>query len=154
MRRPLHRRTNDRDPRLRWQDCPPRPARTSSAISRLRPSLGQRISLALIRLPAAKPKAKIGSIFINPGGPGGPGVQFLLEVGPLLFTEEVRSRFDLVGFDPRGIVRSSPLICFESFEESLSVLPPFAFPVTSEEEALVESSTPSSTPRASDEAAP
>ena len=65
-------------------------------------------------------------------------MDFLLGAGPFLFTEEVRARFDLVGFDPRGIVRSSPLICFGSFEESLSVLPPFAFPLTPDEEALVE----------------
>ena len=55
----------------------------------------------------------------------------------LLFSDEVRERFDLVGFDPRGIVRSSPLICFRSFEEALAPFPPFAFPITPDEEALV-----------------
>ena len=94
--------------------------------------------MALVRLPAADPEDKIGSIFLNPGGPGGSGVDFVLGIGPLLFTPQVRASFDLVGFDPRGIVRSSPLICFRSFEESLAVLPPFAFPTTPEEEALVE----------------
>ena len=134
---------NDRDPRLRWQDCHPE-AGPNFECADIRVPLdydrpwGRRVSLALVRLPAAKPKAKIGSIFINPGGPGGSGVQFVLELGPLLYGDDVRSRFDLVGFDPRGIIGSSPLICFESFEESLSVLPPFAFPVTAEEEALVE----------------
>jgi pimeloyl-ACP methyl ester carboxylesterase len=95
------------------------------------------ISLALARLPASDPEAKIGSIFVNPGGPGGSGVDMVLQAGPQLFGEEVRTHFDLVGFDPRGIIRSSPLICFGSFEESLGVFPPFAFPTTPEEEALV-----------------
>jgi pimeloyl-ACP methyl ester carboxylesterase len=99
---------------------------------------GPRISLALARLPASDPENKIGSILLNPGGPGGSGVDFLIGAGPFLFNDEVRARFDLVGFDPRGIRRSSPLLCFRSFEESLSVVPPFFFPVTPEEEALVE----------------
>jgi hypothetical protein len=35
-------------------------------------------------------------------------------VGPFLYTDEVRARFDLVGFDPRGIMRSNALQCFDS----------------------------------------
>jgi pimeloyl-ACP methyl ester carboxylesterase len=99
---------------------------------------GRRIWLALARLPASDPGAKVGSVFLNPGGPGGSGVDFVLGAGPFLFSDEVRARYDLVGFDPRGIARSSPLICFGSLQQALSVLPPFFFPVTPEEEALVE----------------
>src|SRR5512139_1481058 len=69
------------------------------------------ISIAMIRLPASDPANKIGSIFFNPGGPGGSGVDFILAAGPYLYTEEVRARFDLVGFDPRGIARSTTLRC-------------------------------------------
>jgi pimeloyl-ACP methyl ester carboxylesterase len=133
----------DSPDRLRWQNCHPE-AGPDFECATVRVPLdydradGRPISLALVRLPAADPDDKIGSIFLNPGGPGGSGVDFVLGIGPLLFTPEVRASFDLVGFDPRGIVRSSPLICFRSFEESLGVLPPFAFPTTPEEEALVE----------------
>ena len=132
-----------RDSRVRWQPCYP-DAGPSFECASVRVPLdydrprGRHISLALARLPASDPKARRGSIFLNPGGPGGSGVDFVVGAGPLLFNDDVRRRFDLVGFDPRGIVRSSPLICFKSFEESLAAFPPFAFPVTPEEEALVE----------------
>ena len=53
-------------------------------------------------------------MFINPGGPGGPGVQFVREVGHDIFSDEVRARFDVVGFDPRGVISSSPLQCFDT----------------------------------------
>jgi pimeloyl-ACP methyl ester carboxylesterase len=134
---------DDRDSRLRWQPCFPE-AGPSFECATVRAPLdydrprGRRISLALLRLPASQPDDKIGSILINPGGPGASGVDFVRDLGPLLFTEEVRARFDLVGFDPRGIARSSPLLCFGSLDEALSVAPPFAFPVTPEEETLVE----------------
>ena len=80
-------------------------------------------SIALARLPAADPAHRIGSLFLNPGGPGSSGVNFLVSVGPQLFTEEVRARYDLVGFDPRGVARSDALVCFRSLEE-LDPIPP------------------------------
>lgn len=98
---------------------------------------GPKISLNLARLPATDPAHRIGSILLNPGGPGGSGVEFVIGAGPILFSDEVRARFDLVGFDPRGIARSTPLLCFRSFEEMLSFFPPFNFPSTPDEEALV-----------------
>ena len=69
---------------------------------------GKQITLALTRLPAADPGRRIGSLFINPGGPGGSGVEFVQGAGPFLYSDEVRARFDLVGFDPRGIIGSTP----------------------------------------------
>jgi pimeloyl-ACP methyl ester carboxylesterase len=134
---------DEHGPRLRWQGCHAEAGPSFECATARVPldydrSHGKKISLEVARLPAADPDAKIGSIFLNPGGPGGSGVDFLLGLGPLLFSDDVRAHFDLVGFDPRGIRRSSPLICFRTFEESLSVLAPFAFPVTPEEESLVE----------------
>ncbi|MDQ3662930.1 MAG: alpha/beta hydrolase [Actinomycetota bacterium] len=95
---------------------------------------GAGIRIALIRLKAGNPKRRIGSLFLNPGGPGGSGVDMVRFGGRFLFSDEVRARFDLVGFDPRGIAASSPLRCFSSFEEALAVFPPMAFPVTRPEE--------------------
>lgn len=92
------------------------------------------ISLALIRLPASGPGRTLGSVFLNPGGPGGSGVDFVRQAGPFLFSDEVRARFDLIGFDPRGIGRSTPLRCFDSLEESFAATAPFAFPVTRNQE--------------------
>jgi pimeloyl-ACP methyl ester carboxylesterase len=97
---------------------------------------GRQITLALARLPAGDPGRKIGSIFLNPGGPGGSGVDFLFGAGPFLYSDEVRARFDLVGFDPRGIIRSAPLRCYATFDEAIADLAPMAFPVTREEERV------------------
>lgn len=72
---------------------------------------GASILLSLIRLPAADPARRIGSLLVNPGGPGGSGVDFVLFASEF-FPAEIRARFDLVGFDPRGVARSSPLRCF------------------------------------------
>jgi pimeloyl-ACP methyl ester carboxylesterase len=96
---------------------------------------GKQITLALARLPAADPSRKIGSLFLNPGGPGGSGVDFLFGAGPFLYSDKVRARFDLVGFDPRGIIRSSPLRCFDTLDEAEATLAPMAFPYTRAEES-------------------
>jgi pimeloyl-ACP methyl ester carboxylesterase len=97
---------------------------------------GRQITLALARLPASDPSRKIGSLFLNPGGPGGSGVDFLLGAGPFLYSDEVRARFDLVGFDPRGIIRSTPLRCYETFDEAVADVWPIPFPFTREEERV------------------
>lgn len=94
------------------------------------------ISIAVIRLPAGDPDHKIGSLFFNPGGPGGSGVDFVLAAGPFLYTAEVRARFDLVGFDPRGIARSTALRCFGNPKQWAGYSTPFAFPITPEQEAI------------------
>ena len=96
---------------------------------------GTAISIALVRLPAADPTRRIGSLFLNPGGPGGSGVDFALFGGPILFGSELRARFDLVGFDPRGIARSTALRCFGTSRQWFPFFTPFAFPVTPDEEA-------------------
>lgn len=88
---------------------------------------GHGIDLALIRIPATDQKNKIGSLFLNPGGPGGSGVLFVLNAGNLLYTSEVRAKFDLVGFDPRGIGQSTGLSCYTSFDHlnEFIALPPY-----------------------------
>ena len=57
-----------------------------------------------------------------------------LFAGPFLYTDEVRARFDLVGFDPRGILRSTTLRCFGTPRQWGPYFTPFAFPRTPEEE--------------------
>src|SRR5262245_46468055 len=54
---------------------------------------GATISLALVRLPATDPAHRIGSLFLNPGGPGGSGVDYTVFAGPFLYTDEVRAKF-------------------------------------------------------------
>jgi pimeloyl-ACP methyl ester carboxylesterase len=94
---------------------------------------GARISIAVIRLPASDRRHRIGSMFINPGGPGGSGVDFAL-FASFLFSQDVLARFDVVGFDPRGIYRSTQLRCFNSSAEWGPYFTPFAFPSNDAEE--------------------
>jgi pimeloyl-ACP methyl ester carboxylesterase len=83
---------------------------------------GAKIDLALIKLPAADPAHKIGTLFVNFGGPGASGLQRLRERGkwPWLFSDELRARFDLVSWDPRGIANSTAVRCFDSVAEQQS----------------------------------
>jgi pimeloyl-ACP methyl ester carboxylesterase len=78
---------------------------------------GATIALAVARVPATDPAGRLGSLFINPGGPGQPGFEEL----PLLYAAlpaALPARFDIVGFDPRGVGESAPVHCFASPEES------------------------------------
>lgn len=95
----------------------------------------QTIQLALIKLPARNPAQKpLGSLFLNPGGPGGSGVAFVRFAGEYLFNQEVRDNYDLIGFDPRGTNLSQPITCGLTPEYASQILPPFEFPVTRKQE--------------------
>ena len=94
---------------------------------------GATITLGLTRLPATDQAHRIGSLLVNPGGPGGPGSAFIVEAGQDLFTPEVRARYDLVGFDPRGISTSGALRCFGNDRQWEPYFTPFAFPMTAGE---------------------
>ncbi|MGR6919787.1 alpha/beta fold hydrolase [[Actinomadura] parvosata] len=70
---------------------------------------GPTVSLALARRKATDPAARIGSLLTNPGGPGNSGVNDILR--PSGFSEEIQRRFDIVGYDPRGVARSGSVTC-------------------------------------------
>ena len=77
---------------------------------------GRTITLALDRVRATGPGRRAGSIVVNPGGPGASGLHLadyvqdsLLASGPE--GEELAARYDIVGFDPRGVQRSAPVRC-------------------------------------------
>jgi pimeloyl-ACP methyl ester carboxylesterase len=94
---------------------------------------GAQIGISVIRLPAADPGQRIGSLLLNPGGPGGSGVDFARIVATSL-PAVLRARFDIVGFDPRGVNRSTPLRCFDTYDEAVAILPPTPYPETTAEE--------------------
>lgn len=71
---------------------------------------GQRISLAISRIRTAKPELRRGVLLLIPGGPGNSGLNRPSTLGTRL-PQAVRDRYDLVGFDPRGVGRSSPVTC-------------------------------------------
>ena len=72
---------------------------------------GQTITLALKRLPASG--KKIGSLLVNPGGPGVSGLTFV-DQARSAFAAPVRAAFDVVGWDPRGVGKSAPIDCYSA----------------------------------------
>lgn len=71
---------------------------------------GKKITLAFSRIPAENPKTRRGALFMIPGGPGGGSLDQPSDKGQKL-PQEVRDTYDLIGFDPRGYGRSTPVSC-------------------------------------------
>ena len=76
---------------------------------------GQTISLAVKKLPALDGDAEHGSLFLNPGGPGGSGIG-MVETDAPMFGEELQGAYDIIGFDPRGVGQSTPITCWTDDE--------------------------------------
>jgi pimeloyl-ACP methyl ester carboxylesterase len=110
-------------PVLHWVACGDQFPGAECAVARVpldydRP-VGAATGLALARIPAADPGNRIGTVFVNPGGPGGSGVDLVLFGFGDYLASLLGGRFDVVGFDPRGVAASEPLQCFDT-EESRS----------------------------------
>jgi pimeloyl-ACP methyl ester carboxylesterase len=96
---------------LQWTACEQLQCATATVpIDYADPAAGS-IELALRRAPATSGEA-IGSLLLNPGGPGGSGVDFV-EQATQRVSPGVLEQYDLVGFDPRGVARSSPVTCVD-----------------------------------------
>lgn len=97
---------------------------------------GAKVELALVRAKARNQKAKVGSLFVNPGGPGGQATIFAL-FADFWAGNAIRDRFDIVGMDPRGIGFSDNLQCFPSNKEQFQAqkqAPNVWFPYTATED--------------------
>jgi pimeloyl-ACP methyl ester carboxylesterase len=73
------------------------------------------IELALLKVPAARPDERQGSLVVNPGGPGAPGTSYAASA-ELVFRQPLLDHFDIVGFDPRGTGASDPVDCLSDDE--------------------------------------
>lgn len=93
------------------------------------------ISLAVRRMPAGDPEARLGVLFANPGGPGGSAIGILSGWSRSL-PETLRDRFDIVLFDPRGVGQSSPLVCAPDHQAMIGLDP---YPDTEAEWQTLES---------------
>ncbi len=78
------------------------------------------ISLSLIRQPARDQANRIGTLFVNPGGPGGSAIDFMRYWAPIV-DRAVRDRFDIVAFDPRGVGQSSPIHCHDNIQQIVAL---------------------------------
>ena len=109
-------------PALDWYTCA---AKVQCATVRLpldydEPA-GASVQIAVVRVKARKPAARIGSLFVNPGGPGGSGTD-MAAAAPSFLGDDVLDRFDIVGFDPRGVGASDAVKCFPSVRDQVLAL--------------------------------
>jgi pimeloyl-ACP methyl ester carboxylesterase len=122
-------------PLLSWSDCGDglQCATASVPLDYDRPH-GQRISLALARRAATDPTHRLGSLFVNNGGPGNSVIEFMRRDVADVLPERVRARFDVIGMDPRGVGESSPVRCFATAAEQQRFFAErVPFPATAEE---------------------
>ncbi|WP_420078954.1 alpha/beta hydrolase [Streptomyces sp. JL4002] len=71
---------------------------------------GPTLDLAISRMKSTDPAKRHGVLLLNPGGPGGSGLDLPLLMDGAM-SKDVRDRYDLIGFDPRGVGASSPITC-------------------------------------------
>ena len=71
---------------------------------------GPTLGLALLKVPATEPAARIGSLVVNPGGPGASGTDYAANATQV-FRDPILQAYDVVGFDPRGTGASDPVDC-------------------------------------------
>jgi pimeloyl-ACP methyl ester carboxylesterase len=125
-------------PVLDWQDCGVgyglQCASAAVPLDYTRP--GKAIyHVALMRKPAANPAKRLGSLFVNPGGPGAGGTDFLFDIydGPNqgdLFAN-LNQQYDIVGFDPRGTGSSDAALDCQANQETQGIYSiPYATPDT------------------------
>lgn len=98
--------------RLDWRSCSAGEcAKLEVPVDYAQPQ-GSTIQLALLRVKAKSPSARIGSLVVNPGGPGGSGVEYASYANQIVGAP-VRAAYDIVGFDPRGVGASAPIDCLD-----------------------------------------
>ncbi|QDP95147.1 alpha/beta hydrolase [Microlunatus elymi] len=102
------------DQKVVWRDCATKKTPTKQCATLLVPldyrhPNGPAITLAIAHRPATT-KNSLGALFINPGGPGGSGVDYV----DSFESHGLEKSYDIVGWDPRGVGKSTPVECFDS----------------------------------------
>lgn len=104
--------------RLRWHDCAGQPGFECSTmrvpLDYERPRAGEEVRIAVSRKKATAGN-RIGSLLVNPGGPGGSAVDYLQQAAASSYPAPVRARYDMVAFDPRGVGHSHPVKCGKEY---------------------------------------
>lgn len=100
---------------LTWRECgvPGFECTTMKApLDYAKPDAGD-VKLAVARKKATGPGKRLGSLLVNPGGPGGSAISYLQSYAALGYPAAVRARYDMVAVDPRGVGRSEPVECLD-----------------------------------------
>jgi pimeloyl-ACP methyl ester carboxylesterase len=97
---------------LEWERCGEFQCATATAPLDWNDPAGGETELALIRQ-TARGGDRIGSLLVNPGGPGASGYDFIADSIDYAVGPRLQERYDIVGFDPRGVGRSTPVSCFD-----------------------------------------
>ncbi len=99
---------------------------------------GSKTTVALLKITARDPAHRLGTLFVNPGGPGDSAQDLAAAIaGDTPQADPLLDHFDIVGIDPRGVGGSTQLRCFSSPAQETRVLAPFnatPFPVTAAEQ--------------------
>jgi pimeloyl-ACP methyl ester carboxylesterase len=105
---------------LKWRDCYGNYQCSSLLVPIDYADLsGGAFSLALLRYQALDQDRRIGSLVVNPGGPGSSGVDYAYSA-EYIVSPEILERFDIVGFDPRGVGESAAIKCLNDAETDAS----------------------------------
>ncbi|MEU4212147.1 alpha/beta hydrolase [Streptomyces sp. NPDC026206] len=104
-----------------WHACPGKHAGFECATLRApldyaEPRPGEDLRLAVSRKKATGPGKRLGSLLVNPGGPGGSAIGFLQGYAASGYPAPVRARYDMVAMDPRGVAASEPVTCLSDAE--------------------------------------
>ncbi|MCQ8192710.1 alpha/beta hydrolase [Streptomyces rugosispiralis] len=118
---------------VRWGPCPEKADSPRLQCSTLEVPLdyrepdGRRIEIAISRLASKKPSQRRGVLLTNPGGPGGTGLDYPALLAASKLPRKVLDSYDLIGFDPRGVGRSTPVTCDLTQEQQYrGNFPPYA----------------------------
>ncbi len=101
--------------KLAWRDCgvPGFQCATMKApLDYAEPADGD-VRLAVARKKATGPGKRLGSLLVNPGGPGGSAIGYLQQYAGIGYPAKVRAQYDMVAVDPRGVARSEPVECLD-----------------------------------------
>jgi pimeloyl-ACP methyl ester carboxylesterase len=116
-------------PTLSWAPCgaryPDRDCASPDVPLDYGAPFGETIRLGVARYAARSPEGRIGTVFVNPGGPGDSSVNLVGSSFGAFLHDLLGGRFDIVGIDPRGVLFSEPLQCFDSTESSSAFLQEF-----------------------------
>jgi pimeloyl-ACP methyl ester carboxylesterase len=124
------------DQEVNWERCGAGECATIQVPLDWSDANGPTIGIAVKRLAATDADARLGSVLINPGGPGGSGLEFA-DYFSESAGEELLRHYDVVGFDPRGVGQSTPVACGDGPTLDAFYVTDFAYETQADVDAAV-----------------